>query len=164
MSDPRVKGHLDSLAAFPEVLRRQIEGMDTGALRYRPAPDAWSAVEVIGHIMEAEMLWAGRIRQMLAAEGPRLTPYDQNEAVRLREFQTKQPGGMLNAFAEQRAEHVAFLRGLRPGQLARTGIHPTRGPISVLDGIAILDTHDRAHGEQIAANHAAYAVERRNSG
>jgi hypothetical protein len=156
MSDPQIKAHLDSLAAFPEVLKRQIQGLDDRALRYRSATEAWSVVEIAGHVMEVEALWAGRIRHMLAAEHPTLAPYDPAEAVRQQKFQDKQPGGILITFAERRAEHVEFLRGLRPAQLARTGVHPTRGPISVADSIAILDAHDRLHSEQIAANLAAY--------
>lgn len=160
MADPQTKAHLDALAAFPEALKRRVQGLDEGALRYRPTADAWSAVEIVGHIMDVEALWAGRIRHMLGAEHPSFPPYDRDEIVRQQEFQNKQPGGLLITFAERRAELVDFLRGLRPAQLARTGVHPTRGPISVADSIAILEDHDRAHAEQIAANLAAYKPDR----
>jgi hypothetical protein len=156
MQDPSITAHLSALEAFPEELKRQVHGLDEGALRYRPAADAWSAVEIVGHIMEVEALWAGRFRQILAAEHPVFPAYDRDEVVRQRDYKNKQPGGILIAFVEQRAELVAFLRVLRPAQLARTGEHPTRGSISVADGIGILADHDRAHSQQIADNIAAY--------
>ena len=156
MGEPQIDALLDALAAFPDTLKQQVQGLDAELLRYRPDPDAWSVVEIVGHIMEVEALWAGRFRHMLAAEHPIFPQYDRDAVVRQRDYQNKQPGGILIAFAEQRAEHVAFLRGLRPAQLARTGQHPVRGAITVGEGIAVLAGHDRAHSEQIAANVEAW--------
>jgi len=155
MADSLILTHLDALATFPDELKRTLRGLNDDALRHRPAAGAWSAIETVGHIVEVEAIWAGRFRQMLAAEHPTFPAYNPDEAVQQRDYQNKQPSGLLIAFAEQRAEQVAFLRILRPAQLARTGVHPTRGVISVADGIAILANHDRAHSQQIAAAIAA---------
>jgi uncharacterized damage-inducible protein DinB len=151
MADSLIMAHLDALAVFPEELKQTLRGLSDSALRHRPADGAWSAIETVGHIMEVEAIWAGRFRQMLAAEHPSFPRYDPDEAVQRRDYQNKQLDGLLLAFAEQRAEQVAFLRILRPAQLARTAVHATRGVISVADGIAILANHDRAHSQQIAA-------------
>ena len=154
MSDG-VKSQIDLLAAFPEQLKRQIEGLDDAALRFRPAPDEWSIMELVGHIIDVGALWPGRTRQMLAADNPTLAAIDPGW-VRQRDYHNKQPEFLLITLAEQRAEYVEFLRVLRPAQLARSGIHPTRGPLTVAQGIAALADHDRGHSEQIAANLATY--------
>jgi hypothetical protein len=154
MSDD-IKAQIDVLAAFPEQLKRQIQGLDDAALRYRPAADQWSIIEIVGHIIDVGALWPGRTRQMLASENPALAAVDPSW-VRQRDYQNKQPSFLLITLAEQRAEYVEFLRMLRPGQLARTGIHPTRGSLTVAQGIAALADHDRGHSEQIAATLAAY--------
>jgi hypothetical protein len=159
MSDD-VKAQIALLAAFPEQLKRQVQGLDEAALRYRPAPEEWSIVELIGHIVDVGALWPGRTRQMLATEHPTLAATDAGW-VRQRDYQNKQASFLLITLAEQRAEYVEFLRMLRPAQLERTGIHPTRGSITVAQGIAALADHDRIHSEQIAANIAAY---RRSAG
>jgi DinB family protein len=154
MSDD-VKAQIDILAAFPDQLKRQIQGLDDATLRYRPAPDQWSIVEIVGHIVDVGALWPGRTRQMLATENPTLAAVDEGW-VRQRDYQNKQPSFLLITLAEQRAEYVEFLRMLRPSQLARPGIHPTRGPLTVAQGIAALADHDRGHSEQIAATLEAY--------
>jgi hypothetical protein len=92
---------------------------------------------------------------MLASENPTLTAIDPAWVVQ-RDYQHKQLAFLLLTLAEQRAQYVEFLRILRPAQLARTGIHPTRGPLTVAGGIAALLDHDHAHDAQIAANLAAY--------
>ena len=154
MSDS-VKEQIDLLAAFPEQLKRQLQGLEEAALRFQPAPDEWSIMELVGHIIDVGALWPGRTRQMLATDNPTLAAVDP-AWVRQRDYHNKQPGFLLITLAEQRAEYVEFLRVLRPAQLARSGIHPTRGPLTVEQGIAALADHDRGHSEQIAANLAKY--------
>jgi hypothetical protein len=154
MSDD-VKAQIDTLAAFPEQLKRQLEGLEETALRFRPAPDQWSIMEIVGHIVDVGALWPGRTHQMLATDNPVLAAVDPNW-VRRRDYHNKQPGFLLIALAEQRAENVQFLRVLRPAQLARTGVHPTRGSLTVEQGIAALADHDRGHSQQITANLEAY--------
>jgi hypothetical protein len=150
-----LKAQIDLLAAFPEQLKRQIAGLDEAALRFRPAPDEWSIMELVGHIIDVGTMWPARTRQMLATDNPTLAAVDP-AWVRQRDYQNKQPDFLLITLAEQRAEYVEFLRILRPAQLARTGIHPTRGPLTVEQGIAALADHYRIHSEQIAANLAAF--------
>ena len=154
MSDS-VKSQIDLLAAFPEQLKRQLQGLDDAALRFRPAADEWSIMELVGHIIDVGTLWPGRTRQMLATDNPTLAAVDPTW-VSQRDYHNKQLGFLLITLAEQRAEYVDFLRILRPAQLARAGIHPTRGQLTVDQGIASLADHDRLHSEQIAANLAAY--------
>ena len=49
MSDD-LKAQIDLLAAFPEQLKRQIQGLEEAALRFRPAADEWSIDENLEHI------------------------------------------------------------------------------------------------------------------
>ena len=144
--------HLGALAAFPEQLKRQVQDLSDPALRFRPAPGEWSVVEVIGHLLDIEAVYSARIRQMLATDNPSLARFDPDETVRQRDYQNKQIGFLLISLAERRAEHLELLRVLRPAQLARTGLHPTRGQLSVADTIANLAWHDGNHSQQIANN------------
>jgi uncharacterized damage-inducible protein DinB len=155
MQDPQLAAQLDELAAFPAALKQRLQGLSDVALRYRPTPEAWSIVEILGHITDVEALWPARVRQMLATENPTLAAVDA-AWVRQRDYQNKQPAVLLSTLAERRAEFLELLHVLRPAQLARTGIHPTRGPITVAGGIAALADHDRGHAEQIAANIEAF--------
>jgi hypothetical protein len=149
------KTQIDALAAFPDTLKRQVQGLPDAALRFRPTPDDWSIVELVGHMIDVGALWPGRTRQMLATENPALAAVDPNW-VRQRDYQNKQISFLLITLAEQRAEYVEFLRMLRPSQLARTGIHPTLGRLTVAEGIRALVDHDQGHSRQIANNLAAF--------
>ncbi len=155
MTEEPINTQLDRLAGFPAELQQRLQGLSDEALRFRPTPESWSIVEILGHLTDVDAVWPARVRQMLAAENPTLVRVD-NDLVRQRDYQHKQVGTLLTTLAERRAEFVALMRSLRPAQLARTGIHPTRGPITVAGAIAALADHDRQHREQIEANLAAF--------
>lgn len=154
MSD-EIKAQIDTLAAFPAALKQQLQGLSDAQLRFRPAPNEWSALELVGHMIDVGALWPGRTRQMLASENPTLAALDP-AWVQQRDYQNKQLSFLLITLAEQRAEYVEFLRQLRPAQLARTGLHPTRGALTVATGIAALIDHDQAHSRQIDDNVRAF--------
>lgn len=145
------KAQIDQLAAFPAQLRQQLEGLGDAELRYRPDGAEWSILEIVGHMIDVGALWPGRTRQMLASENPALAAVDP-AWVAQRDYQNKQLQFLLISLAEQRAEYVEFLRVLRPFQLERSGLHPTRGQLTVAQGIAALADHDSIHSEQIAGN------------
>jgi hypothetical protein len=44
---------------------------------------------------------------------------------------------------------LELLRGLKPEQWDRGGIHPSRGRLSIKDFVAIMAAHDENHFEQL---------------
>jgi len=155
MDDSEHKAHLDALAAFPEQLKQRLAGLSDEALRFRPTPEGWSIIEIVGHMADVGLIWPGRVRQMLSAHNPQLQSVD-NAIVRARDYQNKQLDLLLMTLAECHADFVALIRGLRPEHLARRGQHPTRGPLTVGDAAAAFADHNRGHLEQIAVNLEAY--------
>lgn len=155
MDEVQLKAQLATLAAFPPALKAQLQGIGETALRFRPAPEEWSAVEVLGHLVEAEAMWLARIRQMLSTDNPKLAVLDNN-LVRQRDYQNKQLGFLHITLAERREELLEQVRVLRPVQLARTGVHPTRGQLTIAEALAVLSGHDQMHQAQIEANLEAW--------
>ena len=43
-----------ALAAGPEAVRRLLTGVTPAEARYKPQPDAWSMLEVVGHLYDEE--------------------------------------------------------------------------------------------------------------
>lgn len=143
---------ISALAAFPEQLRKQVAGLHVDALRYRPAPSEWSITEVIGHLIDIDVLMRARIGKMVSSDNPQLQALDINGSVRDRDYQNKQATFLLHSLAEHRAEFVEQIRYLRPEALQRIGQHPTRGQLSVAGLITVVVGHDLIHSEQIANN------------
>ncbi len=102
-----------------EILERQIA--DTAALlasytppeaRWRPAPGEWSALEIVGHLVDAERVLAYRALRIARADPRPWTPADLGEYVTTADFQGRALGDVTAEFVSVRAATAALLRGL----------------------------------------------------
>lgn len=157
MSDPRIQTFLSAMAAFPAELHQTFAQQPEAAIRFRPGPDEWSAIEVVGHLIDAEEILLRRMGQMISADNPQLIPLDQVGLVRQRDYQHKQLSLLLVSFAEKRAATVEELRYLRADNLERGGVHPWRGPITIGNLLTIWPGHDQQHLAQIKQSLAMFA-------
>jgi hypothetical protein len=131
-------------------LRELVESAGA-ALRERPAPGEWSAIECIGHIVDAELVVAGRSRWILAHDDPDLLPYDQDLWVsRLRHIDDD-PNSLLALFEALRRADLDLWRRSTEEERARIGLHRERGPESYDLTFRLLAGHDRIHLAQARA-------------
>jgi hypothetical protein len=151
-----VVDHLDRLENFPAEIGEYLRQQPVETLVFRPSADTWSIVEILGHLIVFDARWGNRMRQMLSADAVRFVAMEAEYAVQRFGFQNKQAGDLLGGFTARRAEMVVFLRGLRTAHLMRTGSHPVKGTISVVDAIATLVDNDAIRGCQIRTNLRAY--------
>src|SRR5687768_10012093 len=72
-------GDQDPMAVLrdtPSMLPRAIEGLSPGQLRESEGPGKWSIGQVVHHLADSEVVWAWRMRLILAQDRPQLTGYD----------------------------------------------------------------------------------------
>jgi hypothetical protein len=134
---------LARLERAPDELARLMRGNSDAALSRRPAPDAWSAKEVVCHLRDAEEHLAGWIGIVLANPEPVLIA--ARTAARWatdRQYQRQHAGAAWEAFGRRRDETLALLRGLTPAQRDRGGVHPSRGRMTVDNLVALMAWHD----------------------
>jgi hypothetical protein len=118
----------------------------------RPQPGEWCAAEVLGHLVEAEKRgFAGRVRCMLADERPTLTAWDQAAVAAARDDANADPDALISEFIDGREDSLALVRSLGPAALARTGVHPVIGEITVGELLHEWIHHDRNHLAQMLA-------------
>lgn len=112
-----------------------------------PAPGEWSADDVVGHLVDAEMTLGFRWRQTLTADQPALPGYDEKRWAAL----PRPPLDELVAtFRTLRTHDLHLLRHLDAEQLRRVGVHSEQGPETVDVMIRKLAGHDLAHLDQLA--------------
>ena len=135
------------------ILNGLLAGVDqeTASTRKDPADGdkGWTVLEVMGHLLDFEMLCNDRITGILAEENYAIKPIDVEKLPIEHDYLGKQLPDVMAARAEWRAKNNALLATLSPDQFSRTGIHPTRGPLSI-DAIALqFTTHDVDHLDQL---------------
>lgn len=140
-----------SLRATPEILRAMIGGLDDETLRWNgEGEDAWSIVEVLCHLRDAEERLGERTRRMLAEERPPLAGYDQAVLAVEARYREQVAGAALARFARLREVEATLLEGLDEKQWQRSGVHDDVGEISIRQLVTHMAAHDVTHLAQIA--------------
>lgn len=139
------------------ILHTELASLPAALLSWRPAPEEWCALEVVGHLSEAdERGFAGRIRTILAQERPRFRSWDPSAVARARRDGERDPADLLAEFTRCRTAGVALVETLTAADLGRGGEHPEVGFLSVRDLLHEWVHHDADHLRQLLSNVQAY--------
>jgi|SRR5215207_3993887 len=141
---------IDSLAKTTSVLDGLLAGADDALAHARPAEGEWSAIETIGHLIDAEVRAVARISQVTQENDPELAGYDADALVREHDYQRQPLHTVVNRFLALRAERIAALSALTPDQWQRTGIFMGRGATPLTAITVHMCWHDANHLAQIA--------------
>ena len=126
-----------------------IAGVSDAALSRRPDAQNWSAKEVICHMRDTEESFMARFQTILAMDEPKFPPVEPDRWAEERQYQRNDALEALRAFRMRRDESLKFLRGLRPEQWERGGIHATRGRMTIGDFVGLMAWHDDNHVDQL---------------
>ncbi|HUG42051.1 MAG TPA: DinB family protein [Longimicrobiales bacterium] len=88
---------------------------------HRYAPGKWSIKEVIGHVADAERVFAYRILRFARGDATPLAGFDENVYVPAGRFDDRPLEDLMAELRAVRAATVALLRGLPPDTLDRPG-------------------------------------------
>ena len=141
---------IDSLAKTPVLLAGLLVGVDEERAHARPAEGEWSAVETVGHLIDAEERAVARIAQVIEHDDPELAGYDADALVRELDYQSQLLQTVVDRLLALRAERIAALSALTPAQWQRTGIIMGRGATPLTAITVHMCWHDTNHLAQIA--------------
>jgi len=150
MTEAELKQHLDAAEKNPRQLAAATSGLPAETLRYKPAPDKWSILEILGHLADVEIVFGHRIRQMLAEEKSAIAPMDQNSwAANLGYMETPAPE-MIALFGVNRHHNLRILRRVKSQDLNKSAYHPElKRDVQLSEIVEKLDSHTQNHLRQI---------------
>jgi uncharacterized damage-inducible protein DinB len=140
---------IKALKETPGRLAALLNDVPRDAWVHRPAPGAWAPVEVLAHLADLELAYGVRLRLMLTSDRPALPRFDQNRLAERAHYLAWPPQLALERFRVRRGDSLEILEGSGAEELARIGIHPTRGEMTVADMVALMLAHDTGHVGQI---------------
>jgi len=155
-ADRRIQ-HLDQdrqqiLAAFV--------GVTPAEARFRPASGGWSALEVLGHLLDEEREdFGARLRSTLLDPGREWPDIDPVRWVAERSYQDQDLGAQLEEFDRRRRESVAWLGSLDNPDWTLTRTHSAFGDIRAGDLLLSWVTHDLLHLAQLVRIRMARVAE-----
>jgi uncharacterized damage-inducible protein DinB len=146
---------LEQVRATGRDLVSLVSGASDDHLERRPDEGEWSAREVIGHLADAELAYAMRLRLVVAQDRPKLTWYDEGAWVERFGPLDEDARVALTRWRTLRDANVRLLESLAEEEWQRAGIHDTDGLLTVETILKRMVTHDRTHLDQIRAALAA---------
>lgn len=139
---------MNELHEFHSRLILAIHGIAEDDLRRPESEGRWSIADVIAHLGDLELVYAVRIRSILAGAEGTLQALPQEawvETVHRREPVAE----LLEQFWFHRRMNLALRGRLSEEELSRSGNHPDYGPITIRDAFERIRRHDAKHLGQI---------------
>jgi hypothetical protein len=134
-------------ASTPPLLRQLVAEAGSD-LWVRPALGEWSVFGCIAHLVDAEVVYSGRYRWILAHDEPPLIGYDQDLWVDRLHGNDDDLEALLDLFDAMRLANVTLWQRTPVEQRQRVGMHAERGPESYELSFKLIAGHDRFHTAQ----------------
>ena len=111
---------------------------------FRYAPEKWSIKQVVGHVTDAERVFAYRLMCIARGETQPLPGFDENDYMRHASFDALPFAEIADGLAAARRATLSLIRGLADEAWTRTGI-ANQNEISVRALAYTLLGHERHH-------------------
>ena|SRR5271167_4816694 len=156
MTEAEFKKHLDAAEKSPKEIAAAVSGLSEKVLRYKPSPEQWCVLEILGHMADAEVIYGYRLRQMLADTKPVIAPIDQDAWTRNLNYLNSPAVELVAFYGLGRHHNLRLLRSLPAADLAKSAFHPEmQREMTVADLIERMGGHGTAHLQQIERLKAA---------
>ncbi|WP_143447874.1 DinB family protein [Kineosporia sp. R_H_3] len=143
---------LAQLRSTPARLRDLSRGVAPEVLRTAPAPDEWSANDVLAHLRACADRWGEAATRIVEEDEPRIRGTEPRVWITRTDYPDLQFAPSLRAFVRQRRALLAVLEPLSPEDWQRTGILVGAGrpvPRTVHTYAERLARHERPHVKQV---------------
>ena len=136
-------------AAGPGQLESAVAGLTAAEVQTQIAPGKWSILEVVCHIADFELVYADRMKRILAEERPTMFGGDPDQFAAHLAYGQRDLHEELRVIAAVRQQVTRILKTLDSSAFERVGIHSTDGPLSLATLLNRITGHIPHHTEFI---------------
>lgn len=144
-----LEGQLARMQRTADDLGEAIKGASVAVLTRRPDEKNWAPIEVLCHLRDAEEAFMARFQIIMQMNDVPLLGAAPDRLAEERQYLRNDAAAALEAFRKRREESLEFLRGLRPVDWPRAGVHPQRGRLTIKDLVTLMTWHDDNHLDQL---------------
>ena len=141
-----VSEQLTTLLSQPEVAQR---------LRTAPGENEWSAMQVLGHVVEMIPYWMKQCRELMAASHPPRfgrTPDTRERLAGVERGATAAPGELLRELQKEVQAAARTIRQMSAAERGKKGVHIKRGEMKAGDIVEqLIVAHAEEHVAQVRA-------------
>jgi len=120
----RVPGEVDPAPALEtqrERLLEQLRLVTEASASHRYAPDKWSIKQVVGHLADAERIFAYRLLRIARGDQTPLPGFEENAYVEAAAFDDASFESLITEWTSVRAASITLVRGITEAAWSRLG-------------------------------------------
>ena len=144
------------VGCFPDILERlrgtparaedAVQGLDVHLLTRREREGTWSIQENVGHLLDLDGLWSGRLDDFLSGAATLRAADLSNRTTHEADHNGKEIGDLLAALRASRTRLMSRFDSLGDSDFARTARHPRlETPMRLVDMCLFTADHDDYH-------------------
>jgi uncharacterized damage-inducible protein DinB len=150
MNEAELNNHIEAAERSPKEIAAAVSGLPPQVLRYKPSAEKWSILEILGHLADIEIVYAYRLRQMLADKKPVIAPMDQDEWAKNLGYMDTPAPELVALYGLNRHHNLRLLRRLKPSDLEKSAFHPEyQQAVTVATLVEKMSGHGTNHLQQI---------------
>ncbi len=116
------------------------------SMNKKPTDGGWTASQCLAHLADAEISLSLRLRMMLTSDDYNFMSWDEDAFAIIKE--DRDPKNSVDTFNSLRKGNLEILETLDASKLTRSGIRQNGEKITIIDYVAMMSRHVRAHLEQ----------------
>jgi len=140
---------LEVIAATPGQLASFVRTLGPERVEKKPAPEKWSAREIVCHLADCEVVFAYRLRQALAQDHHVIQPFDQDKWAAT--YAAYDAPAALAVFSSLRRWNISLIHGAPAEAFSKRLTHPERGEMTFKTVVETMGGHDLNHVKQLEA-------------
>jgi len=140
---------IDRYAAGPDELRGAIGDLTESDVQIAVEPGRWSVLQVVCHLSDFELVYADRIKRILAEDRPTMFGGDPDQFAANLAYDQRDLQEELDVISSVRRQVARLLRTLDSAAFERVGIHSTDGPLTLGVLVKRIAGHIPHHAEFI---------------
>ncbi len=148
---------IEAYAAGADLLRESVAAADASQIDLRPIPGKWSIREVLCHLADSEIVYADRMKRVLAEDNPTFFEADPNLFLKSLRPEDRQLDQELEVIAVVRRHMLPILSALDSDAFQRGGQHSLDGPMTLATLLQRITDHIPHHAAFIDEKIAALA-------
>ena len=149
ITDPNLEEMMAALDKSLAVFVRTAETYPRDLVRIKPSEIAFSATEIVYHMLDVERLWQRRIQGLQHGTMKIFQQMDPDKEARDGRYNEKEYDNGIVELRHARSETYRLVSGMSPEDLMIIGTHSKYGPMNTFAVLAKMEDHDRTHTAQM---------------
>ena len=149
---------VERFATGGPVIAYAFSGLSPDQEKLTPGPGAWSFAQLASHLVDTDLVFADRIKRVIAEPEPTLLAFDENAWInRLVSTETSVQEAV-DLFVANRKWMAGILRRCEDADFSRTGLHTERGRMTLAEVLSYVTNHLDHHLRFLYAKRATLGI------